>query len=144
MYIYKFVLVPLVVKRKGWRMSLYLYRIKGKWTIRQPFNLINIWWWIYFYSYDFLSYIFLVVKRKGCPMSFYIIRIKGKWTIRQPFNIYICMTNIYFCSNDIRWNRCIIYFKFSPSFGRGAGLCRRCGLRGCIGGFGVSVKRCLL
>jgi len=30
--------------------------------------------------------------------------------------------------------------KFSPSFGRGAGLRRRCGLRGCIGGFVVSVK----
>ena len=121
-------------KRKGWRMSLYFIRIKPKWTIGQPLSF-EIYMIKYFMTLTFLLNFYFWFLKGGCPMSFYII-----WTIRQPFNIYICMTNIDLCSNEFWLYLCIIYLKFSPSFGRGAGLCRRCGLRGCIGGFGVSVK----
>ena len=82
-------------KRKGWRMSLYLYRIKGRWTIGQPFNLINIWWWIYFWSHVYVWNYFRFLKG-GWRMSFYIIRIKGKWTIEQPFTFYICIVKFIF------------------------------------------------
>ena len=95
---------------------------------------------ILWHSYFIIICIF-GCKRKGWRMSIYFIRIKPKWTIEQLFHLSNIYDKIYFRSNEFWLYICIIHLKFSPSFGRGAGLRRRCGLRGwgCIGCFGLCV-----
>ena len=111
----------------GCPISLYLYRIKGKWTIRQPFSLIYI-YDKYFMAFIYYHNLYFRFLKGGCPMSLYLYRIKGKWTIEQPLTFYIYMSKNFFV--QMSFDYICVYYIWSfllpseevPAFAGGAGL----------------------
>ena len=80
---------------RGGSMGYYLIRVKGKWTIDPPFNLTNIWWWMYFradiYKKIFLTIEVFEIKRhvKKIPQNFRWINLCGRefWCIFYKYYI---------------------------------------------------------
>ena len=139
-YLMIFIICIFGCKKKRWVYEPLLYRIKGRWTIDPPFFILYVYVMNLFQLIWFFEICIFGCKKKRWVYEPLLYRIKGRWTIDPPFSLINIWWWIYFCSNEFWWYLCIIYLKFSPSFGRGAGLRRRCGLRGCIGCFGWSVK----